>query len=103
YYLLPAGQRPAKTPVVPAGATVEYICPMDPEVLETKPGACPICGMALEPKVVSLLEGPNPELEDMSRRFWWSLGPAVLVMILAMSDMLPATPLHHQSGGALLN
>jgi Cu+-exporting ATPase len=103
HYLLPAGQRPAKTPVVPAGATVEYICPMDPEVLETKPGACPICGMALEPKVVSLLEGPNPELEDMSRRFWWSLGPAVLVMILAMSDMLPGMPLHHRFGGTLLN
>ena len=55
--------------MIPAGAVVEYICPMDPEVLATQPGACPICGMALEPKVVSLEEGPNPELQDMSRRF----------------------------------
>src|SRR5262245_42369941 len=78
---------------VPAGATVEYICPMDPEILETKPGACPICGMALEPRIVSLDEGPNPELRDMSRRFWISLGPALLVMILAMADMIPGRPL----------
>jgi Cu+-exporting ATPase len=103
YYLLPSEQRAPKTMPVPAGATVEYICPMDPEVLETKPGACPICGMALEPKVVSLAEGPNPELEDMSRRFWRSLGPAVAVMLLAMSDMLPGMPLHHRLGGTLLN
>jgi len=69
---------------------VEYICPMDPEVVSTEPGACPICGMALEPKIVTLEERPNPELLDMSRRFWISLGPALLVMILAMADMIPA-------------
>ena len=94
FYLTPPAERVPKTVAVPAGATVEYICPMDPEVLETKPGACPICGMALEPKVVSLEEGPNPELKDMTRRFWISLGPAVLVMILAMSDMIPGQPVH---------
>lgn len=103
YYLLPPAQRPAKAVAVPAGATVEYVCPMDPEVLESKPGACPICGMALEPKVVSLTEGPNPELDDMSRRFWWSLGPAVLVMLLAMSDMIPGMPLHQRVGGAAVH
>lgn len=103
YYLLPPDQRPAKTAVVPAGATVEYICPMDPEVLETKAGACPICGMALEPKVVSLREERNPELDEMTRRFWWSLGPAVVVMFLGMSEMIPGMPLHHRFGGALLN
>lgn len=69
---------------------MEYICPMDPEVVSTEPGACPICGMALEPKIVTLEERPNPELLDMSRRFWISLGPALLVMILAMADMIPA-------------
>jgi Cu+-exporting ATPase len=76
---------------------------MDPEILETKPGACRICGMALEPKIVTMEEGPNPELDDMSRRFRWSLGPAVAVMILAMSDMLPGQPLHQWLGGARLN
>ncbi|MEK7763435.1 MAG: HAD-IC family P-type ATPase, partial [Nitrospirota bacterium] len=103
YYVLPPDQRPAREVAVPAGATVEYICPMDPEILETKPGACRICGMALEPKIVTMEEGPNPELDDMSRRFWWSLGPAVAVMILAMSDMLPGQPLHQWLGGARLN
>jgi len=102
-YLLPQDQRPASEVVVPAGATVEYICPMDPEILETKPGACRICGMALEPKIVTMEEGPNPELDDMSRRFRWSIGPAVAVMILAMSDMLPGQPLHQWLGGARLN
>ncbi|ULA64123.1 MAG: Copper-transporting P-type ATPase [Nitrospira sp.] len=103
YYVLPPDQRPAREVAVPAGAAVEYICPMDPEILETKPGACRICGMALEPKIVTMEEGPNPELDDMSRRFWWSLGPAVAVMILAMSDMIPRQPLHQWLGGARLN
>lgn len=94
YYLTPPAGRTPKPVAVPAGATVEYICPMDPEVLETKPGACRICGMALEPKVISLEEGPNPELEDMTRRFRVSVGPALLVMILAMSDMIPGQPVH---------
>jgi P-type Cu+ transporter len=93
YYLTPPAQRIPKTVAAPAGATVEYICPMDPEVLETKPGACRICGMALEPKVISLEEGPNSELEDMTRRFWLSLGPALLVMGLAMFPMIPGEPL----------
>ena len=76
---------------------------MDPEILETKPGACRICGMALEPKLVTMEEGPNPELDDMSRRFWWSLGPAVTVMLLAMSDMIPGQPLQQWLNGTRLN
>ena len=63
---MPPDQRPAREVAVPAGAAVEYICPMDPEILETKPGVCRICGMALEPKIVTMEEGPNPELEDLS-------------------------------------
>lgn len=103
HYLLPPEQRPARAVSVPAGGTVEYICPMDPEILETKPGACRICGMALEPKVVTMEEGPNPELGDMSRRFWWSLGPAVAVMLLAMADMIPGQPLQQWMGGGRVN
>jgi Cu+-exporting ATPase len=103
YYLTPPAQRTSKVKAVPAGATIEYICPMDPEILETKPGACRICGMALEPKVVSLEEGPNPELEDMTRRFWVSLGPALLVMMLAMSDMIPGQPFKEFVSGSRLN
>src|SRR5262249_32464444 len=47
-----------------------YTCPMHPEVRQKGPGACPICGMALERAMVTLDEGPNPELVDMSRRLW---------------------------------
>jgi Cu+-exporting ATPase len=103
YYLTPPERRTPRPAPVPAGGVVEYICPMDPEVLETKPGACRICGMALELKVVSAEDVGNPELEDMSRRFWICLGPAVLVMILAMSDMIPGMPLHHRLGGTVIN
>ncbi len=94
HYLLPPERRVSKPVAVPAGASVEYICPMDPEVLEKQPGACRICGMALEPKVISLEEGPNPELDDMTRRFWIGLGPALLVMVLAMADMIPGQLFH---------
>jgi Cu+-exporting ATPase len=103
YYLTPPDQRPPRVTPVQAGGVVEYVCPMDPEVLEFKPGACRICGMALEPKVVSAEDVSNPELEDMSRRFWICLGPAVLVMLLAMSDMIPGMPLQHRFGGSALN
>ncbi|MBS0150060.1 MAG: heavy metal translocating P-type ATPase [Nitrospira sp.] len=103
YYLIPPDQRVPKPVTVPTGGVVEYVCPMDPEVLETQPGACRICGMALEPKVVSAEDVGNPELEDMSRRFRICLGPAVLVMFIAMSDMIPGMPLHHRFGGEVLN
>jgi Cu+-exporting ATPase len=84
------------------GPLGEYVCPMHPDVVSQAPGACPICGMALEPRAVSLEEAPNPELLDISRRFWFSLGPALAVFLLAMSGMVPGRP--HQfavSGGML--
>jgi Cu+-exporting ATPase len=68
-FLIPPDQRITTPTTAPPGSKVEYICPMDPEVVSTEPGACPICGMALEPKIVTLEERPNPELLDMSRRF----------------------------------
>ena len=58
----------------PAALTrVEYTCPMHPEIVRDEPGACPICGMALEPRMVALEDEPNPELVDMTRRFWLAL------------------------------
>ena len=89
HYLTPPEQRAPRIMPVSSGGVVEYICPMDPEVLETQPGACRICGMALEPKVVSLGEERNPELEDMNRRFWICLGPSLLIVLLAMAEMVP--------------
>jgi len=62
-----------------------YTCPMHPEIRQEGPGSCPICGMALEPEVPMADAGPNPELTDMTRRFWIGLALAVPVMVLEMS------------------
>jgi Cu+-exporting ATPase len=82
--------HPSEPPTVPAPAQpgAEYFCPMDPEIVQDHPGNCPKCGMALEPRVPSLTEGPSPELVDMSRRFWTSLGFGMPLFVLAMGHML---------------
>src|SRR5512140_654466 len=103
YYLTPPEQRTPRVMPAPSGGVVEYICPMDPEILETQPGACRICGMALEPRVVSLEDERNPELEDMSRRFWICLGPSLLVMFLAMAEMVPGLALPQAFTGSMKN
>jgi len=103
HYLTPPEQRTPRVMPVPSGGVVEYICPMDPEVLETQPGACRICGMALELKIVSLEDERNPELEDMNRRFWICLGPSLLVMFLAMVDMIPGLSLPDVLTGSARN
>ena len=74
----------------PAVVATEYRCPMDPEVTDTKPSACPKCGMALEPVGAgAALELGNPELDDMSRRFRLSLWFSVPLFLMGMSDVLP--------------
>jgi Cu+-exporting ATPase len=78
-------------------AGVEWTCPMHPEIVRNAPGSCPICGMALEPRTVSL-EERNPELDDMSRRFWASLIFTVPVFLLGMSELLPGMPVQHALG-----
>ncbi len=77
---------PAPTP--PAAAGAAYTCPMHPEVRQVGPGACPICGMALEPVAVTLEDAPNPELADMSRRFWVGLALAVPLAAIDMGGHL---------------
>lgn len=72
---------------VPEGTI--YTCPMHPEIRQPGPGSCPICGMALEPETVSLDDGPDPELVDMRRRFWWSALLTLPLFVYAMSDMIP--------------
>ena len=73
----------AKLEPVADGAT--YTCPMHPEVRQDKPGACPKCGMALEPEMPTLEEGESPELADFKRRFFWTLPLTVVVTVLAMT------------------
>jgi P-type Cu+ transporter len=79
---LDAGKQAAEP--VPEGAI--YTCPMHPEVRQVGPGSCPICGMALEPELPTAGEEPDPELSDMSRRFWVGLALTVPVFILEMGD-----------------
>ena len=76
----------APNPVDPATVAEGTIwtCPMHPQIRQVGPGTCPICGMALEPLEPSLEEGPNPELIDMSRRFWVSAVLTVPLLILTM-------------------
>ncbi|MBL8178748.1 MAG: cadmium-translocating P-type ATPase [Bryobacterales bacterium] len=78
----------------------EYICPMDPEVRQIGPGACPKCGMALEPVVFTLDEGENPELEDMRHRLFWAALFTVPLFLIAMGSM--QWPLFHGRTGAFL-
>src|SRR5262249_999601 len=71
-----------------------YTCPMHPEIRRASPGACPICGMALEPVEVTGESGPNPELADMSRRFWIGAASTIPVVILEMGSHFPGLALH---------
>ena len=73
----------------------EYTCPMHPEIVRSAPGSCPICGMALEPRTVTLEGEENLELRNMSRRFWVSVALAAPVLLLAMADMIPGRLVGH--------
>jgi P-type Cu+ transporter len=72
----------------PAPAGTMYTCPMDPQIVTDHPGACPICGMALEPMTVSADADVDPELVDMTRRFWISLAFTVPLLVLSMAEMI---------------
>ncbi|MBO0752547.1 MAG: HAD-IC family P-type ATPase, partial [Bradyrhizobiaceae bacterium] len=76
-----AGAQPSPAP---ASAGTIYVCPMHLEIRQAGPGTCPICGMALEPEVVTADTGPTPEFVDMTRRLWIGLALAVPVVILDM-------------------
>src|ERR1700728_3083571 len=79
----------ALEPEVPVASTrTEYTCPMHPEIVRPGPGSCPICGMALEPRTVTAVAEENPELRDMTRRFWVSVALTVPLLALAMMVMV---------------
>ena len=79
-------KAPLPAPAVPEGAI--HTCPMHPEIRQIGPGACPICGMALEPVLASAGEEKNPELVSMTRRFWIGLALTIPVFLLEMSSHL---------------
>jgi P-type Cu+ transporter len=70
-----------------AATKTEYTCPMHREVVRSEPGSCPICGMALEPRTVTL-EEDNPELRDMTRRFWIGVALTLPLLAIAMGSMI---------------
>ncbi|WP_292050720.1 heavy metal translocating P-type ATPase [Brevundimonas sp. UBA5866] len=89
HYLSPSVDR-----IVEAPAGSIWTCPMHPEIRQDHPGACPICGMTLEPEMVTAGAGPSAELTDMSRRFWVALVLTLPVFVLEMgAHLFPA--LHH--------
>src|SRR6266481_1590549 len=70
-----------------------YTCPMHPQIVRNAPGNCPICGMALEPLTVSLSEAENPELVDMTRRFWVGVVLTSPLLLITMGEIIPVNPL----------
>ncbi len=73
---------------LPATKT-EYTCPMHPEIVRDAPGSCPICGMALEPRTATVEEEKNPELVQMTRRFWVCVALTIPILVVAMADLVP--------------
>ena len=100
-FLKPASPQPVQ--IERPRPNQKYTCPMHPEIVRDAPGSCPICGMALEPVTVSLEDEENPELVDMTRRFWVCLLLTIPVFALGMSDLIPGQPLQHRFGGAVIN
>jgi P-type Cu+ transporter len=99
------GTKPSPLPPTPSpGASVEYTCPMHPEIVRPGPGACPICGMALELRVLTAtaIEEPNHELIDMTRRFWVSVVLAVPLLFVSMSAMVPGLSLERLLANEML-
>jgi P-type Cu+ transporter len=90
------------TTVTAPTAHIEYTCPMHPEIVRDEPGFCPICGMALEPRTATT-EETNPELVDMTRRFWVSLALSAPLLLMAMAEMVVGAPVSHLFSRHLLN
>ena len=82
------GEKAEAPAAKPASEGTIYTCPMHPQIRQPGPGNCPICGMALEPEIATLQEGPSAELVDMTRRFWVGLALALPVFVLEMGGHL---------------
>ena len=84
-----------------AAADAKWTCPMHPEIVRDGPGSCPICGMALEPMTPTADEAENPELADMSRRFWVSALLSAPLLAMAMAEHIGPHWMHAAFGSRL--
>lgn len=91
------------TPPAPASIQTEYVCPMHAEIVRQESGSCPLCGMALEPRMVSSEEERNPDLVDMSRRFWICVILSAPIALLGLAEFLPGRPVQSRFSPHLLN
>ena len=89
----------AASPSPPTPAGTIYTCPMHPEVRSDRPGSCPLCGMTLEPLVITAEPLPDHELHDMTRRFWVAVVLAAPLLAIAMVDMVGGRVISHALGG----
>jgi Cu+-exporting ATPase len=101
-YLSSAHASTASMPVTDEHDAREYTCPMHPEVRQRGPGACPKCGMALEPVDVTE-DVENPELVDMSRRFWWSLALTAPILFFMLAEIMPGDRFGRVMSSGLVN
>ncbi len=84
----PGTEPPKPAPPPPPTGKVEWTCPMHPQIVRDAPGSCPICGMALEPRTITAEPHDNPELADMSRRFWTATALTAPLVLLAMGELI---------------
>jgi Cu+-exporting ATPase len=103
----PRATSPEPRAPSPEPRATKWTCPMHPEVISDKPGPCPKCGMALEPMLDDVsavdVDAPNPELVDMTRRFWIGVVCTAPVFVLTMGDMATGGALMHRLGAATVN
>jgi Cu+-exporting ATPase len=97
-----AAAPPAPPPAVTAGQKLEWTCPMHPEIIRDAPGNCPICGMALEPRTVTLDDVEDVHLKDVTRRFWVSVVLSLPLVVTAMAEMIWGVAVRHAIPEALL-
>ena len=95
-----APRQPTAPAPSPAPVAAQWTCPMHPEIVRPGPGICPICGMALEPRTVAAEEGPNPELTDMTRRFWVGTALTAPLLLAMLAGILPGGRPHALMSGA---